>query len=124
MSRNMFIEAIKTEQRRIQRFINLSKPGSAERGSLYIKKQGGRLYAYERLQDKGGHMRKVYLGSLDSEAVQELFADKFREKRLTHLRHDQKLLEKLENLDVDSMSPRDALDCLYELKKLIDEIDD
>ena len=35
-----------------------------------------------------------------------------------------KLLEKLENLDVDSMSPRDALDCLYELKKLIDEIDD
>ena len=55
------MEAINSEQRRIQRFINLSKPGSAERGTLYIKKQGGRLYAYERLQEKGGHMRKVYL---------------------------------------------------------------
>ena len=90
------MEAIKTEQRRIERFINLSKPGSAERGTLYIKKQGGRLYAYERLQDKGGHTRKVYLGSLESERVQKLFADKFKAKRLTHLRHNQKLLEKLE----------------------------
>ena len=92
----MFIEAINSEQRRIQRFINLSNPGSAERGSLYIKRQGGRLYAYERLREKEGHTRKIYLGSLESEAVQKLFADKFKEKRLTHLRHNQKLLEKLE----------------------------
>ncbi|MBP3871550.1 MAG: DNA mismatch repair protein MutS [Faecalicoccus sp.] len=35
-----------------------------------------------------------------------------------------KLLERIENLDVDSMSPRDALDCLYELKKMADGIDD
>lgn len=35
-----------------------------------------------------------------------------------------KLLERIENLDVDSMSPRDALDCLYELKKMADEIED
>ena len=92
----MFIEAINSEQRRIQRFINLSNPGSAERGSLYIKRQGGRLYAYERLREKEGHTRKIYLGSPDSEAVQKLFADRFKAKRLARLRHDQKLLEKLE----------------------------
>lgn len=34
-----------------------------------------------------------------------------------------KLLERLQQLDIDSMSPREALDCLYELKKLSDDID-
>ena len=92
----MFVEAIKTEQRRIERFVGLSRSGSAERGSLYIQKQGDHFYAFERWQGKEGHMRKVYLGSLESEAVQELFADKFKAKRLTRLWHDQKLLEKLE----------------------------
>lgn len=29
-----------------------------------------------------------------------------------------KLLQQLQELDIDSMTPRDALDCLYELKKL------
>lgn len=28
------------------------------------------------------------------------------------------LLQRLQELDIDSMSPREALDCLYELKKL------
>lgn len=34
------------------------------------------------------------------------------------------LLERLQNLDIDSMTPRDALDCLYELKKLSNKIND
>ena len=34
-----------------------------------------------------------------------------------------KLLERLQELDIDSMSPREALDCLYELKKLSEKID-
>lgn len=34
-----------------------------------------------------------------------------------------KLLDRLHDMDIDSMSPREALDCLYELKKLADEID-
>ena len=90
------MEAIKTEQERIQRFIDLSRPDGAERGSLYIRKQGPRLYAYERWQQKGGPARKVYLGRVESEAVRKLFADKFKAERLTRLQYDQKLLEKLE----------------------------
>ncbi len=34
-----------------------------------------------------------------------------------------KLLQRLQQLDIDSMTPREALDCLYELKKLSNEID-
>ena len=34
-----------------------------------------------------------------------------------------KLLERLQELDIDSMSPREALDCLYELKKLSEKIE-
>ena len=96
MSRNMFMEAIKTEQRRIQRFIDLSPPDGAERGNLYLKKKGGNLYAYERWQKKGKPSRKVYLGCIESDEVQKLFADKFTAKRLPRLQHDQALLEKLE----------------------------
>lgn len=33
------------------------------------------------------------------------------------------LLQQLQELDIDSMSPRDALDCLYELKKLSEKIE-
>lgn len=33
------------------------------------------------------------------------------------------LVQRLQNLDVDSMTPRDAMDCLYELKKLSNSID-
>lgn len=34
------------------------------------------------------------------------------------------LMERLQNLDVDSLTPREALDCLYEFKKLADEIEE
>ena len=34
-----------------------------------------------------------------------------------------KLLKQLQELDIDSMTPRDALDCLYELKKLSEKIE-
>ena len=34
------------------------------------------------------------------------------------------LLERLRNLDVDSMSPREAQDFLYEIKKLADQIEE
>ena len=34
------------------------------------------------------------------------------------------LMERLSQLDVDALSPREALDCLYELKKLQQEIED
>ena len=34
-----------------------------------------------------------------------------------------KLLQRLQELDIDSMTPREALDCLYELKKLSEKVD-
>lgn len=34
-----------------------------------------------------------------------------------------KLLQRLQELDIDSMTPRDALDCLYELKQLSEKIE-
>ena len=34
------------------------------------------------------------------------------------------LMERLQNLDVDSLTPREALDCLYEFKTLADEIEE
>lgn len=34
-----------------------------------------------------------------------------------------KLLQQLQELDIDSMTPRDALDCLYELKRLSEKIE-
>lgn len=37
---------------------------------------------------------------------------------------ENRLLERLDSLDLDDMSPREALDCLYELKKLRKEVDD
>ncbi len=33
------------------------------------------------------------------------------------------LLDRLQQLDIDSMSPREALECLYELKKISEELD-
>ena len=92
----MFIEAIKAEQKRIQRFIDLSHMGGANRGSLYVQKQGDFFYGFERRQGKGEPERKVYLGLLDSEPVRELFSIRFKEDRMARLQHNQKLLEKLE----------------------------
>ena len=95
----MFTEAIKTEQRRIQRLIDLSRTNQADsivRGALHLQKQSGHFYAYERWQKKGEPERKVYLGPLESDAVRELFATKLKEMRVRRLQYDQKLLAKLE----------------------------
>ena len=108
MSRNMFIEAIKAEQRRIQRFIDLSRPCDGDRGSLYVQNQGGNLYAFERWQEKGKPLRKTYLGRIESEPVRELFSAKFIEKRFSCLQYDQKLLQKLERPCADEAALLDA----------------
>ena len=97
MASNMFMDAVKTEQERIQRFVDLSQLDGEERGSLYIQKKDNRYYGYERWQKKGEWERKVYLGPLGSEPVRELCSIKIKEKRLIRLRYDQKLLEKLEH---------------------------
>lgn len=91
-----FMEAIKNEQERIQRFIQLSpSDGLQGRGNLHLQRRGTRAYAYERWQQKGKREQNLYLGSPDSERTQELFAAHFQAQRLVRLQHNQKLLENL-----------------------------
>ena len=91
----MFTEAIKAEQERIQRFIDLSRTDTTGRGNLKLQKRGNKLYGYERWQGKGQAERLKYLGLLDSSAVRELFSVRFQAIRLGILEHDQKILERL-----------------------------
>lgn len=91
--RNSFIEAIKTEQRRIQTVIDLSVLAHESHGSMRLQKQGHRVYAYERWQEKGKRERKIYLGTLDSDAVQNHFAIRFQKQRLDRLLFNQNLLQ-------------------------------
>lgn len=93
--KDMFIEAIKVEQERIQRFIDLSRSDATGRGSLKLQKRVHQVYAYERWQKKGEPERMLYLGPLDSAPVRELVSIKFQEKRLARLLHDRKLLQRL-----------------------------
>ena len=96
MEIDMFQEAIKVEQRRIQRLIDLSQTSNNGRGCLRLQEHSGQIYGYERWQKKGEPERKVYLGPLESDAVRQLCSVKLKEKRLVRLRQNQKLLEKLE----------------------------
>lgn len=96
MMRNMFMEAIKIEQRRIQSFIDLSGGADASRGSLYTRKTGSQVYVYERWQRKGQREIRKYLGPLGSAPAQELFDARFQTQRLARLEYDQALLQKLE----------------------------
>ncbi len=94
--KNMFIEAVLGEQKRIQRFIDLSASRQGEeRGSLHLQKHGQQVYGYERWRKKGEPDRSEYLGNLESEPVRELFTVKYLEQRLVRLQHDQRLLEKV-----------------------------
>lgn len=93
--KDMFIEAIIVEQKRIQRLIDLSRSDSTGHGHLKLQKQGYRIYAYERFHNKGEPEHTVYLGPLNSAPVRELVSVKFQEQRLVRLRHDQKLLRRL-----------------------------
>lgn len=92
----MFKEAIKTEQRRIQRLIDLSGVSDDERGSLGLQKRGQKTYAYERWQSRSQPEKRVFLGLLESEAVRELCSVKYRKRRLAILQRNQEVLQRLE----------------------------
>lgn len=93
--KNSFTEAIKIEEKRIQRLIDLSEVPGGDHGSLQLQKRGGRIYVYQRWQRKNEPERKVYLGKMDSEQVRKLFTIKFQEQRLARLRSNQALLQRL-----------------------------
>ena len=93
---NPFLDAIKDEQSRIQRLAGISTASDVRsRGHLRLQTRGNCTYAYERWQKKGQKERNEYLGTPDSEAVQELFSVHFQAKRQARLRHNQKLLKTL-----------------------------
>ena len=115
-TRSMFTDAIKNEQRRIQRLIELSldeKLDDDKRGKLYLMKQKDKYYAYERWRGNGEPEKKVYLGSLDSDPVRELFAIKYKEQKLARLQYDQELLDKIEQ----KYRPYDWNSIVYDMPK-------
>ena len=90
---NTFIEAIKREQKRIQRLISLQPP-KQDRGVLILQPNGRHLYAYERVK-VNNKPKKNYLGTLDSPPVREIFSVRLNSDRLKRLKKNRRLLQKL-----------------------------
>ncbi len=88
-----FNEAIKREQKRIQRLIDLTGENETDRkrGILLLDKRGKNTYCYE----KKNHTKK-YLGRSDSEAAQLFVRDKFLVEKRERLLFDKELLDHLE----------------------------
>jgi hypothetical protein len=89
---NEFKEAIKREQSRIQRLIDLTDQVEhlEKRGALIADKCGSSIYCYERRGQS-----KIYLGKSDSEAARACAAYHFLTEKSNRLMIDKSLLEKL-----------------------------
>jgi len=89
---NEFKEAIKREQSRIQRLIDLADQNERleKRGTLIADKRGSSIYCYER---RG--KAKIYLGKSDSEAARACATYHFLTEKSSRLMFDKSLLEKL-----------------------------
>lgn len=120
---NYFKEDLKTEQRRIQRFIDLTgsdqplqMENAAHRGCLSVDRRGDSVYCYEVSRGTGSPRRKKYLGDPDSPQVKSLIDARFREEKLRRLRKNAQLLEKMEAqyLDYDPEAVLSALPRTYQ----------
>lgn len=89
---------IKTEQRRIQRLIDLSRivDDSRKPGSISLERRGNTMYCYESSYENGKRVRRRYLGRPNSDAVRRYCSLRFREELSRRLLSNQKLLQKLE----------------------------
>ena len=89
---NEFREAIKREQSRIQRLINLTDQngGFEKRGSLIVDSRISGIYCYERC----GKTKK-YLGKSESEAAKACLRAHFLEEKRNRLLFDEGLLDNL-----------------------------
>ena len=118
MMMNMFTDALKNEQRRIQRLIHLGGDSLdlEERGSLSLETHGTRKYCYELWYKGRKRIRKQYLGKPDSEEVLRHVGARMQQERLRRLQHDQELLSKLEQEyeDYDPASLLKALPASYQ----------
>lgn len=105
---NTFKDQIKTEQKRIQRLIDLTDPsdGLDLSGSLTVEPRGNGTYCYRQRYRNGQRLPKEYLGKPDSAPVRAFAAGRFRTEQLRRLRSNRELLQGLEKeyLDYDRSS--------------------
>jgi hypothetical protein len=89
---NEFKEAIKREQRRIERLVKLAAQNEVanKRGILLLERRGSSTYCYER-KDKS----KKYIGKVDSDAAKAFVRDHFLTEKNKRLLTDEKLLNNL-----------------------------
>lgn len=94
---NMFMDAIKQEQRRIQRVIDLTASSLAESppGNLSLETRNGSFYCYSQ-EYTSGKRERHYVGTITSLAVQQLFNSRLQQERLKRLEFDHKLLMETE----------------------------
>ena len=115
---NTFKDAIKMEQKRILRLIDLtdSTTDSDKLGSLSLDSRGNSIYCYEHWYQKGRRIRKKYLGTPQSAPVRAHVSARFREEQLRRLHLNRQLLESLEEnyMDYDRSSIMAALPKAYQ----------
>lgn len=110
---NAFKDAIKNEQKRILRLIQVTPPpkGDEGRGSLTVEPRGNRSYCYLQRYKDGKRQPHEYLGTPDSVPVRAFAGAKYRKELLARLHVNLEHLEKLSKdyLDYDAASIRAAL---------------
>lgn len=115
---NIFKDAMKMEQKRIQRLIDLNEllPDDESIGSLTIESRGSQEYCYEHWYQKGKRINKRYLGKPDSNAVRTHVAARFRKEQFARLKTNQQILNLLEGKyqDYDRSSIIAALPKAYQ----------
>ncbi|MBR2854449.1 MAG: hypothetical protein IKE81_09015, partial [Clostridia bacterium] len=94
---NMFIDAIKQEQKRILRVADLTAASlqNAPTGNLSLEQRGNSFYCYAQDYSNGNQQRR-YLGVPTSAAAQRVLDARFQRERLKRLEHDRELLSSLE----------------------------
>ena len=94
---NTFKEAIKNEQRRIQRVIDLTAPSLAKApsGNLSLEKRNNAFYCYSQDYTDGKHVRH-YVGTPASPAAQQYLHARLQQERLKRLEFDRKLLSEMD----------------------------
>jgi len=102
------MDAIKQEQRRIQKIIDLTASSlvGSPLGNLSLETRNGTFYCYSQ-KYSGGKRERHYVGTITSSAVQQLFYTRLQQERLKRLEFDNKLLteteRKYQNYDLSAV---------------------
>ena len=106
-----FSRAIKKEQKRIQRVIDLIDGiQTGEAGSLITRRRGKNVYYYEQIC-KNGKCKQQYLGKADAEELDRFVKQKFLKELLKKEVYNQGLLDQLEK-DYQNTEPESVWDSL------------